>query len=224
MGRKPLNKERIHDPVTQEGWVLRLIPVFQKNGIKQYTMKDLATLVGVSKATLYKHFSSKEEILEMVINLKLRQLEVFKEKLFDDQLPYLERYIKAIQITSLQIGGISNKFILDLRHLHPNLWERIRHFQEEAIELLKQFYQKGIQIGVFNDISPIIMVASDRSFFSTLLDNPEILTNSHLTVQEAFQDYFFMKCNGIIKSPLEKLHLKKIVNRFADVFVKAMRL
>ena len=40
-----------------------------KNGLRKFTMDDISMKLGVSKATVYKHFSSRTEILEAVVQL-----------------------------------------------------------------------------------------------------------------------------------------------------------
>ena len=63
MGRKPLNKARKKDPETQANWVAILSPHFLHGRLSKSTMQEIADILSVSKATLYKHFSFFKEVI-----------------------------------------------------------------------------------------------------------------------------------------------------------------
>ena len=82
MGRKPVEKKRINNPSIRDKWIAELIPVYMENGLKKFTMNDISKELGVSKATIYKHFTSQTEILEVeksgVSAVYLPQKDVFR--------------------------------------------------------------------------------------------------------------------------------------------------
>ena len=123
MGRKALDKERKINPKRKEEWAFQLLPFFQEQGLKGITMDKVAKALGKSKATIYKYFESREEIIAMTIAQKLSEIQHFEEKLSDQSLPYLDRYKEAVQYLSEHIGDISNLFLSDLKHELPQLWQ-----------------------------------------------------------------------------------------------------
>src|SRR5690606_31372089 len=145
MGRKSLKKERIENPQLRDKWVAQLTPLYLRNGLKKFSMNEIAEQLNISKATLYKHFKSREDILEHALTVKLEQIGSFKDNLFDESLSFTDRYIAAIHVFYAEISGISNEFLSDLKHLYPNLWKKVDFFRSYAVELLKQFYQSGIE-------------------------------------------------------------------------------
>ena len=74
MGRKPVDKERIDDPELKATWISRLAPVYLRNGLTRFTMDDIASKLGISKATLYKYYASREEILDDVVQRRIEEL------------------------------------------------------------------------------------------------------------------------------------------------------
>ena len=64
MGRKPVDKERIDDPELKSAWIKQLSPIYLRNGLTRFTMDDIASKLSISKATLYKYYASREEILD----------------------------------------------------------------------------------------------------------------------------------------------------------------
>jgi AcrR family transcriptional regulator len=213
VGRKPTAKKRIENPSIRREWAMRLTPVYLKEGLKQFTMDDAARHLGVSKATLYKHFKSRESILEYALTLKLEQIGSFKNNLFDENLSFIDRYISAIHLFSTEISGISNRFLSDLKHLYPQLWKKVIFFRNYAVELLRQFYQAGIEKGYFNDINPSVLAVNDKLFFETISD-PDFLENHKLQLQDAFDSYFKLRCYGIFRNTADRHMVQKKLNRF----------
>lgn len=198
MGRKPVKKTRINDPEVKQQWARTLLPIYINQGLKRLSMDEVARHLEVSKATLYKHFSSREEIIETALAVKLTDIGSFKESLFDEDLPYLERYFKAIHIFFAEISGISTDFLSDLKTLYPDIWTKVEFFREYATSQLQLFYQQGIELGYFNNISPILLVASDKMFFDNISD-PDFLKANNLNLQSAFRDYFTLRTGGLFK-------------------------
>lgn len=198
MGRKALDKERKDDPKKKVKWATQLIPFFQQRGLKGVTMDDVAAALNKSKATVYKYFGSREEIIATGIAIKLEEIQKFETYLKDKDLPYLERYKKAVQYLSEHIGDISNLFLADLKHELPDMWRMVEDFRKYTIEVLKGYYEEGIENGTFNDLHPALMVMGDQ-FFVNILSDPDFLIEHEMTIKEAFDEYFKMKFYGIMK-------------------------
>ncbi len=184
-----------------------LLPTYIKSGLKKLSMDDVAKHLNISKSTLYKRFRSREEIIEMALIVKLNDIGSFKEMLFDESQPYIDRYFNSIHLFFAEISGISTEFLLDLKKLYPDIWKRVEFFREYAATMLKAFYQKGIEGGVFNNIDPAILVLNDKMFFDAISE-PEFLMQNGLSLQKAFRDYFTLRTQGLFKHPIPELHHK----------------
>lgn len=199
MGRKSLDKKRVNDPKIRASWIEKLMPIYMKNGLRKFSMDEISTKLGVSKATIYKHFSSREELLEEVVQLKIKEISAFESIVVNKEVPYLTRYHEAIRMASVQLAGISTEFLLDLRSLYPELWAKVESLQYFAAERAKAFYQEGIKLGIVNDsFDPAWLAMTDKIFLLALSD-PKFLMQHNLTLQKAVEDYFLMKSLGILK-------------------------
>ncbi len=199
MGRKPKDKERVNDPETRKKWIELLTPVYMKNGLRKFTMDDISIKLGISKATIYKHFASRTEILEAVVNHKIIEIAAFEADTMDLEMPYKQRYQNAIRRASIHLAGISNEFLLDLRELYPEQWNRLQSLQYFAAERAKSFYEEGIEQGFLHDsFDPAWLAVTDKIFIMGL-SNPQFLIENNLTLQKAVEDYFLMKSKGIFK-------------------------
>lgn len=161
-------------------------------------MDTISKELGLSKATLYHYFSSKDEMVDSILKDVLLKLRDVEPVLTDTSQGYADRYYRALQLISENISDISNHVLADLRDEYPRLWKEVQHFIDYLAELLRDFYEQGKQAGVFKDIHTSMLVLSDRLFFDAI-SNVEFLDQHGLTLPEAFDQYFKMKSEGFLK-------------------------
>ena len=201
MGRKSLNKTRSSDLEKRKKWINNAMPYFQEYGIREINMEKMAEYLGVSKGTIYNHFSSKDEIVEFAVRLKMDSIKDFHKILFDYQLGFVERYYKAIQYYTQQLYDISLLIIDDLKELYPDVWALVSNFQDAAMKGLVRYYEEGMASGNFVKVNPKLLAREDRMFFE-LLFNQRFLIKNNLTIGKAFNDHFKVKFNGLIESKI----------------------
>ena len=201
MGRKSLNKTRSSDLEKRKKWINNAMPYFQEFGIREINMEKMAEYLGISKGTIYNHFSSKDEIVEFAVRVKIDSIKDFHKILFNYQLGFVERYYKAIQYYTQQLYDISLLIIDDLKELYPGVWGLISNFQDAAMKGLIRYYEEGMASGNFIKVNPKLLAREDRLFFE-LLFNQSFLIKNNLTLREAFNDHFKVKFNGLIESKI----------------------
>lgn len=67
---------------------------FQRDGFDGASMNRIAATAGVSKRTVYKHFASKEELFEAIIEILLERLDALDEVVYDSSVPLVEQLEK----------------------------------------------------------------------------------------------------------------------------------
>ncbi len=199
MGRKPVEKERADNLEVKGDWLPKLASLFLRYGLTRYTMDELAAQIGISKATLYKYYASKDEILDEVVSYKLRQIAEFEQLLLDDNKPFEERYYEDIKQASLLLAEFSHQFLQETKQKYGDLWAKIASFQERALFAAERFYQKGISAGVLNNINPKLLALTDKIFIYAS-SNPYFLQEYGMSLQEAFDGFYLMRSKGIFKS------------------------
>ena len=201
MGRRSLNKIRSSDLEKRKKWINNAMPYFQEYGIREINMEKMAEYLGISKGTIYNHFSSKDEIVEFAVRLKIDSIKDFHKILFNYQLGFVERYYKSIQYYTQQLYDISLLIIDDLKELYPEVWALVNNFQDAAMKGLIRYYEEGMASGNFIKVNPKLLAREDRLFFE-LLFNQSFLINNNLTLRKAFNDHFKVKFNGLIESKI----------------------
>lgn len=197
MGRKSVNKPRTRDPRKRQKYLNQLRPIFFEFGLSALSVDDLSERLGVSKGTLYNSFSSKEEIVAVLMEQVLSEIGGFEAIVDDHSRPFMDRYLESIELLTRSLAGMSNRFLSDLKNQYPNLWEQVRLFREYASQVLARFYEEGKETGVIGDVSTRMLVLSDRLFFDALTE-PTVLEANGLSLQEAFSEYFRLKVSGML--------------------------
>lgn len=198
MGRKSSNRIRKDNPKKRREWIIELYPYFRDNGLKDLRMDGVAKLLGKSKSTVYEYFTSKEEIVAETISYKLEALLGFEDILLDENLGLEERYLQLMEYMIPILTDISNLLLTDIQSLYPKLWLQVDAFYDHASHVLEQYYNEGIEKGVFRKLHPAILAHSDRFFFQELVD-PKFLAEKGISANEAFEGYFDLKFKGLMK-------------------------
>ena len=199
MGRKPLDKERVDDPFVKDAWVKKLATLYLQYGLGKFTMDIIAKKLNISKATLYKYFASKDEIIDAVIQYKIQEIISFENLLTDDNIDFSERFFEIIKKASIMLAEISGQFLHDTKIKHPELFLKLNTFQDRALNVAEKFYQQGIETGVLKNINPKILALTDKMFIQAV-SNPRFLQEHGISIKEAFETYFQMKSKGIFIS------------------------
>lgn len=197
MGRKSTDKKRNTNELKREKYLNLLTQTFKVHGLRKYTMDSIAKELKITKATLYQYFKSKDEMVEIILERVIFQLRDFEKIAQNQNLTFEERYYQIIELFAGVISDISNIFLEDLRNDYPKLWKDVQNFIEYTSEVLFVFYDSGKKAGVFKDINSAVLAMTDRMFFNAIAD-VEFLNKNKLTLKQAFEEYYKVKCFGFI--------------------------
>ena len=179
-------------------WALKLWPSFQKKGLKEFNMDAVSLELGKSKATVYKYFENREDILRVILEKLFDELLKFKIYLFDSQKEYLTRYEASIELLSKELKGITGVFLFDLKKYHPELWGMVEAFKLVVIGELENFYKEGKRKKLLGATSVQLLKVGDEIFLNALLE-PSFLIKNNLLLEESLRAYFENKMFGMLK-------------------------
>jgi len=127
--------------------------LFRRLGYIETSMKDIADRVGILKGSLYYHFSSKEELLNEVINEGIDRLLVVARQVYEQhKLSPRERLKHLIEIHLLHLT-INNEFLLiasnQIDKLTPEHRENYIVKRDNYEKLLRETLEEGIRANEF---------------------------------------------------------------------------
>ncbi len=122
--------------------------LFFKNGIRTVTMNDVAESLGISKRTLYEHYSNKEDLLVQCINLHYQEYLKERKEIEQGARNALEVVHRHFRLTLMRLKDYHPNFVNELKKLHPNIWNnQVLELIKERDAYTRQLIAEGIKQG-----------------------------------------------------------------------------
>lgn len=198
MGRKPLPKSRSLNADKRSAWLKIIMPHFSKTGFSGVRMDELSTIVGVSKATFYKHFISKGDLIQALLKWKMDEISKFIPLVNDDSISYYERYMKSSEMTCIAISGLSNVFLSDLKNEFPEMFEQIELFRTELIKHLERFYYQCQKDGFIKSEVDIKTLVMTEDIVYEMAASPEFLIRYDISLDEYLVKYIHFRSMAVL--------------------------
>lgn len=188
-------KERI----TQEA-----ISLIQQKGVS-FTISDLAKNLGTSKRTMYQHFSSKDDIIDSIIENLILQIKNKEEEIFhDESLSLPEKITQVLICVPEEFSTMDIRLLADLKRLHYNQWVKIDDFLKQEWDLVVKLMEEGIETGVIREINLQLFVELYLGAINQIYQ-PNFSLNTKLTMSEILKSVMDILLNGIsIKNKVAK--------------------
>lgn len=187
----------IFDPTEPAGRILhaahqRLFSL----GYQALTMDELAHELGMSKKTLYVHFSGKDAIIERIIDMMGRTLRTELDRVLDDpDLTFTQKVHGIVGTAGATLAKASPTTLRDLQRFAPRLYQKIEDLRQKIIPLV---FGKLIRMGISDGmVRPDIDPAFATEFWLHAirgLVQPSALDRMQLTVPQTLAgalDIFF---------------------------------
>lgn len=124
--------------------------LFFQYGIKNISMDELASSLGMSKRTIYENFKDKEDILRsLILKLGEERNKIFNEFLVEG-LNVVEVFINVIEIQK-KMPVSNTKFLQDIYKYYPKISKLMQGNIEKNNQFLQEFLLKGIDQGYIRD-------------------------------------------------------------------------
>lgn len=135
--------------------------LFAQAGYGNITVEDIANHLGISKASIYYHFASKEEIYYEFNLVAHERARVTIQKIAESDDPPLEKLKLAIENhIDLLSFNLTKPIMMDLhwRFVFPKkLAAPIKRSRKEYDKYLRQIINEGIAKDVFVDLDPKVV-------------------------------------------------------------------
>ncbi len=180
---------------------------FFSMGFSKVTMDEIALDLGISKKTLYKHFVSKDELLESVMERRMISVSSTFKEIYNAPIDFMEKLNNLWAFVGDTMSQISKQFQDDLRRFRPDLWKRIDDFRrEQIIANISKFFDEGIRRGFLrDDINRDILVLVYLNAVQGVI-NPDVLVRHPFTGEEAFKTIIRIIFDGILTDQARQQH------------------
>ena len=133
--------------------------LFWKYGVRSVTMEDIAKGLGISKKTIYQHFTDKEDILYQVIQEKINADMTEMNCMFTGVGNPIEELMMVLEMMRKNQHEVSPNLLIDIKRHYPQASALFRqHMDQHIMKSILENIQKGVSQGLYrSDINPSIL-------------------------------------------------------------------
>ncbi len=171
----------------------RATAVYMKYGIKSVTMDDLAKELGISKKTIYKYFSDKNNLIEAIIELKIEMDKAICLNCRQQSINAVDHLIQISQLLVEQVGSVNPTVFYDLNRFHKSAWILFnKHKWEFVLDIITENIERGIKEGFYRsdlkvDVCARLYVSSTETILNDeIFPWPEYTFDSVLPTMVSF--------------------------------------
>ncbi|MTI80423.1 MAG: TetR/AcrR family transcriptional regulator [Firmicutes bacterium] len=172
-----------------------------EQGFTRATVDELARRNGMSKRTIYRHFNSKENLVEAVLLQFMREAEEKINQCLDSSDNPIEKMTSFIRLISEKLSTLNPQMLQDMQRHYPHLWEKVEQFRADKVKkiIIDKILLQGIEEGYFKKINPEIVAASMLATIRAVI-NPTFVLENNLTIEQAFNSVFDTFLHGIVSN------------------------
>lgn len=174
--------------------------LFLTRGFVRVTADDIATELGISKATLYKEFASKEEILRGVVRAVTAEIAGRVETIMHkDTRSLVERLVELFAFVGSRIAQFGPLFIRDIQKGAPDVWLEIEDFRrDKLVANFKVILAAGHKEGLFRgDVDDDLLLRMLLKLVEEFVNPTEILRSGR-SPAETFESVIKVFFQGIL--------------------------
>jgi AcrR family transcriptional regulator len=212
----------LEEQITKKRILEKSHDMFQNYGYSKVTMEEIAQNLGISKKTLYKHFTNKEHVLRELVTSVKADLEEKFEKIFTDETSdFIQKLQYVLEVIGESIKRMQGHLTQDLINNHPDIWKSIQEFKRQKSHAqFTKLIDQGMKEGYIKaDIhSQIIVLIYSAAIHEIMV--PEVLAQIPLASNQVYHEIIKTLFEGILseKGRFRYANLQYISKDKTEVF------
>lgn len=171
---------------------------FITEGFYKTTMDEIARDLQMSKKTIYKHFDSKEELLENVCGMRMNLMEEFLDEVAESDEDAITKFLKIIHKQKSMSMNCSPVWFRDLEVHAPHLskeFARVR--QEKVTKIMSKLLEQGKKEKVVEHV-PVDIIITALNGAIEAVTHADFVLNSKYSFHEAMRITAEIFFNGFL--------------------------
>ena len=179
----------------------RILQVVAENinmyGLKKFNLDIIASKLKISKKTIYKYFSNKDEIVEEYFKQILATDKESTLKTLKENISLSEKFHKIIY--SYHKYKLPTSLIKEAKLYYPNQWDEINKLKEFKVEAILNLLMEAKRSGEIKEEINITIIALIIEKVSEELLDSNILKEKNLKLNYTADQILQVILNGILR-------------------------
>ncbi len=156
-----------------------------KYGFNNATMDTIAQGLKISKKTLYKHFKSKDQLIDSVIDLLTQNILKQIEAAIAEDKNAIEKLTELLKIVIKSFSKINLDYFQFLNAKGFAHWEKIENFRQQVIATkYTQIIEQGKKEKLIEDKPTVILMTAAYNIVKSIV-NPQFVLSNNLSFESA---------------------------------------
>ncbi|WP_018476618.1 TetR/AcrR family transcriptional regulator [Pontibacter roseus] len=159
----------------KEKIVAEAFSLFCQSGIKSVSMDDIAQHLSMSKKTIYKWFSNKDEVVYLGVSNYLQNIQCDSEDILSGSANAVDELFNIMGTTREIFSRIHPSIFHDLQKYHASAWQLWQDYKNQYIfSKVKKNLERGIAEGLYRKDLDVEVIARVRLVLIELPFNERI--------------------------------------------------
>ncbi len=181
---------------------------FLTGGFYNTTMDEIAAEMHISKKTIYKNFSSKEELVKTIAKRFITENAGKIEEVVNIKCNAVEKLVKIFEVVGKIIMKVNDRMLNDIHYYSPEHWKEIDDMRTKKMTFfLTKIISQGQKEEYFLKLRPELLITVFITSVRAVV-NPEFIINNRFSMIEALQGAITILMNGILTDKGKKIFKK----------------
>lgn len=181
---------------TKDRIIVRASALFLRNGIKSVSMDDIAANLGMSKKTLYKTFTNKDEIVQAVMTNHLDKAQGECAHYASKSADAVREMLDISAWADEQFANVHPSIFYDLKKYHSAAWALFStHKSSFILDQISRNLRRGIAEGLFRADLDVDVLARLNLAQIELAFDPDLYPPAQFAptrVNKVFDEHFLL--------------------------------
>lgn len=182
-------------------------------GIKSLTMDDVARQLGISKKTIYKYVSDKNELVRKCVEWQSREENSAIAEVKKAGLNAIDEIFEISKMVTELLNQLHPSVYFDLEKYYPEAWDiAVNKRKKRVYDDVVANMNKGVQEGLYRSDLNVEVVARIYVAKMDLLFDGNLFPSHQFSFTDVYIEFFRYHIRGIASEKGREYLTKKMIN------------
>lgn len=172
--------------------------LINRYGLKKFTMDEIAAQLKISKKTIYKYFSGKEDIIREYFEVSISSDKEGIQQALSQKADFRDKICAIVH--SVHRYPLTITLLNEVKMFYPDEWRKVEELKAFKLNSMKNLLEEGAARGIFkSDINCPVLCRMLQEMSGMFLDYDFLLENK-LTTMEAIDEALKILFHGVLKN------------------------
>lgn len=175
-------------------------------------MDDVSRELGISKKTIYMHFSDKEELVGNVIDFMIETRHNCMNEIYEKELNAIDELFEVARQVNQMLREHNPAMEYDLKKYYPAAYEKVKQVKRKVMyDSVMNNLQKGIRQGIYrSEMNPDVIAKMHVARVEGMIES-DVFTEEEFTRMDYFREIMIYHLRGIANEKGIKILEKKLL-------------